>query len=250
MNIEEAVKHHHQLVENKGYTVIMTSLIGSQNYNLADEHSDIDTFSLVMPSIEDLAVARDPVAGEFEVEDGKCMYKDIRVALNLLKKTSPNSIEMFISKYKYFNSKYKDILSHYFSDKKKCNIMIHCNYSHMLYACAGMAHQLTKRNMPAGKRYAHALRLTELVQNFLNYSEIDQLLILSDHLQEEAMRAKRDTTNNDDYYNQKCEEIATQLDVDKANFISTPAITLAETAGCNLINKLQLNLMKRYLGVK
>jgi hypothetical protein len=46
--------------------------------------------------------------------------------------------------------------------------MIHCNYEHMLYAMAGMAHQLTKRNMPAGKRFSHALRLDDMYYHFMN----------------------------------------------------------------------------------
>ena len=39
------VVRHHEEVMNKGYLVVMTSLVGSQNYDLDHEGSDVDTFS-------------------------------------------------------------------------------------------------------------------------------------------------------------------------------------------------------------
>jgi len=177
-DVMSAVKHHHRLVEDKGFEVVMTVLIGSQNYGLDTENSDIDTFSFILPSATDLAVAAAPKSGEFEVEDGKCMYKDIRLALNLLKKTSPNSVECFLGKYRYYNPVYADILEKYLDNETILNYMIHCNYSHMLYAMAGMAHQLTKRNMPAGKRYSHALRLYSMSDTFFDSIQSGYLLEL------------------------------------------------------------------------
>ena len=49
-----AVWRHHNAVAHKGYLVVMTSLVGSQNYDLDHENSDIDTFSLVYPPLQDL----------------------------------------------------------------------------------------------------------------------------------------------------------------------------------------------------
>ena len=89
--------------ERLGKRLILLGYGGSYAYGTNIETSDVDTFSFVMPSFEDLAFAREPVSGEFEVEDGKCVYKEIRIALNLLKKTSPNSIEYFLSYYQYHN---------------------------------------------------------------------------------------------------------------------------------------------------
>ena len=163
-----AVKRHHDVVAAKGYMVVITSLVGSQNYDLDHENSDIDTFSLVYPTLNDIAKAKEPYAGMFELKDGHCEVKDIRLALNLLRKTSPNSVEYFTSKYKIYNPIFESILKDYLDDNNKLWNMIHCNYSHMLYAMAGMAHQLTKRNMPAGKRYSHALRLYSMSDIFLD----------------------------------------------------------------------------------
>ena len=248
MDIIEAVKRHHQWVKDKGYEVVMTVLIGSNNYDLDTPESDIDTFTFVFPTIEDLSTAREPYSGEFEVEDGKCMYKDIRLALNLLKKTSPNSVECFVGTYKYYEPKYTAILEKYLNNEYILNKMVHCNYSHMLYAMAGMAHQLTKRNMPAGKRYSHALRLYSMKDNFLNFTNTSQLLKLLPRDYQEALHAKKDALeSNNAYYNDGCESIANLLDDCRNEFKKTAVQQAIETEGVQLIESMQYELMHYYI---
>jgi len=248
LDLYAAVKRHHNLVAAKGYKCVMTTLIGSQNYGLDIESSDIDTFTFIFPSVEDLAFARAPVSGEFEVEDGKCMYKDIRLALNLLKKTSPNSVECFVGKCHFFEPDYFSILNKFLHNEEYMNYMVHCNYSHMLYACAGMAHQLTKRNMPAGKRYSHAIRLMDMVDTYLNSLDFRFLLEpLEIHL-EEARSAKRDTRESmNDYYNKGCELIAQQLDETREKFVLTEYKEKVEQRGLELIEQLQKELLLEYI---
>ena len=201
-----AVKRHHDAVAAKGYLVVMTSLVGSQNYDLDDEHSDIDTFSFVFPPLSDLVLAKDPYAGMFELEDGHCEIKDVRLALNLLRKASPNSVEYFTSKYKIYNPIFENILHEYLDDNSKLYGMIHCNYEHMLTAIAGMAHQLTKRNMSAGKRFAHAIRLYNMQYHFLNSVNAGAVLDLTNRGDRDlALIAKRDIDpKNEDAYNFEC----------------------------------------------
>ena len=247
-DIMTAVKHHHWLVENKGFEVVMTVLIGSQNYGLDTENSDIDTFSFILPSAADLTVAATPKSGEFEVEDGKCMYKDIRLALNLLKKTSPNSVECFLGKYRYYNPVYASILETYLDNEAISNYMIHCNYSHMLYSMAGMAHQLTKRNMPAGKRYSHALRLYSMSDTFLDSIQSDYLLELLPRYYQDAFDAKRDVTGElDTYYNHMCECIAELMDKRRDCFEMTEYKREIERKGLDFIESLQKELMHYYI---
>ena len=49
--ILEEVKKKHKLVLSRGENVIFTALVGSQNYGLANENSDIDTYSFILPSL-------------------------------------------------------------------------------------------------------------------------------------------------------------------------------------------------------
>lgn len=244
-----AVRRHHEIVESKGYFVVMTSLIGSQNYDLDTKDSDIDTFSLIFPSLEELANASEPKAGLIFTDDGHCNFKDIRIALNLLRKTSPNSVEYFASKYRIYNSKFQAILSEYLDKNDKLWSMIHCNYEHMLYAMAGMAHQLTKRNMPAGKRFAHALRLDDMFYHFFNSSNAGAILEMRPGGDRDlALAAKNDKDkNNEENYNRECEEIAEKLDRYKDNFKIDDNIRKIQNQGLVLINSFQWILFNKYL---
>ena len=247
-----AVKRHHDAVAAKGYLVVMTSLVGSQNYDLDDEHSDIDTFSLVYPALSDLALAREPYAGMFEAEDGgHCEIKDIRLALNLLKKTSPNSVEYFVSKYRIYNPAFEDILKEYLDDNTKAWNMIHCNYDHMLYAMAGMARQLTKRNMPSGKKYAHALRLIDMHYHFLNsYNASSVLELRMGGDRDLALAAKRNKKPDEETelaYLEECEQIAGWLDNYRQGFKLNDEQEQIQQYGLALIDSFQWKLFKRYL---
>lgn len=246
--ILEAVKHHHDEAAAKGHLVVMTSLVGSQNYDLDDDNSDIDTFSLVFPPLRDLANAREPFATCYTSSDGgHCEVKDIRLALNLLRKTSPNSVEYFTSKYKIYNPMFETILKEYLDDNSKMWHMVHCNYEHMLYAMAGMAHQLTKRNMPAGKRFSHALRLDDMYYHFINSVNAGAVLDLrAGGDRELALSAKRDE-EHDEEYNEQCEQIAARLDTIKDNFILSEEQENIQQIGLAMIDSLQWKLFKKYL---
>lgn len=244
-----AVQRHHDAVAAKGYLVVFTALVGSQNYDLDDAHSDIDTFSFVYPPLSDIALAKEPYAGMFELDDGHCEVKDIRLALNLLRKTSPNSVEYFTSKYKIYNPVFSSILCEYMEDNTKLWSMVHCNYSHMLYAIAGMAHQLTKRNMPAGKRFAHALRLYNMQDRFFNSMNASAVLDLAPHSDRDlALLAKRDTDfNHENAYNFECEQTAIRLDIIKNDFKLTEEQKHIQQLGLSFIDSLQWKLFKKYL---
>ena len=243
------MKRHHDAVAAKGYLVVFTSLVGSQNYDLDDENSDVDTFSFVYPPLSDLALGKEPYAGMFEFEGGHCEIKDIRLALNLLRKASPNSVEYFTSKYKVYNPIFEPILKEYIDDNTRLWNMIHCNYNHMLYAIAGMAHQLTKRNMPAGKRAAHALRLDNMVFHFLNSTNAGAVLDMRMHGDRDyALLVKRDTNpEHEKEYNEQTELIALRLDDTKDKFQLTAEQEAIQQYGLSLIDSFQWKLFKKYL---
>ena len=244
-----AVQRHHDIVVSRGYYVVMTSLVGSQNYDLDNGGSDIDTYSLIFPPIEEMALAIPPKAGLIVAKDGHCNFKDIRYALNLLKKTSPNSVEYFTSKYKVYNPVFKELLQSYFDDNSKMWDMIHCNYGHMIEAIAGMARQLMTRNMPAGKRYSHALRMDNMYYHFLNSYNANAILDMKMGGDRDlALEAKCDTDlTHDEGYNNGCEQIAEILDSHKDNFTITDEQKETEVRGLKLIDQLQLRLFKQYL---
>lgn len=244
-----AVKRHHDTITAEGFLVVMTSLVGSQNYDLDHKNSDIDTFSLVYPPLQHLANAEAPYARCYVLNDGHAEVKDIRLALNLLQKPSPNSVEYFTSKYKIYNPNFEAILREYLDDNTKLWHMIHCDYHHMLYAMAGMAHQLHKRNMPAGKSFAHAIRLDDMFYHFFNSKNASSILeFRAGGDRDLALAAKLDTNKeNNEAYRRECEQIANKLDKYRDNFKSTNEIEQIEQFGKALINSFQWKLFKQYL---
>ena len=173
-NILEKVQEKHLWLEEhkEQYNIshiIMTSLVGSQNYNLASNSSDIDTYSIVFPSYLDFIFGNPFKSFEHEFEDGsKVAVKDIRLVFSLLRKTSPNSIEYFVSHYKIYNDLFKDILTYYLENNELLTLITHCNYKHMVNAIAGCAAGLHGRNMSLGKMYSHALRLQDMLIHYLD----------------------------------------------------------------------------------
>lgn len=205
------VQNHHELVAEKYQFVVMTSLVGSQNYKLDTDKSDIDTCSFVLPSGGELMWAYPPVGTEFECEDGKCVVKDFRIGLNLLLKASPNSIEWFASKYKAYNQDFAETLDWILGNS--LDAMIYTNYRHMYDACKGLAKQLGTRNMPEGKRISHLLRIKDLWESYcLRDRPANRILeFRSDKTREEALYAKTHDVS-EEYVAQKIQEVQSFFD--------------------------------------
>ena len=192
------VQAHHEIVKESadehGYKyVLMTVLVGSQNYNLDTPNSDVDTYSFVLPSYFDIITNKTPVSLELTLSDNSKAYvKDIRLAFNLLRKPSPNSVEYFLSKYKvYDNPAFETVFENTFYTPEEVYYLLHANFQNMISAIVGTIRGLHGRNMTEGKKHAHALRLYDLM---LKYTDADispeNYLIPSDELLNFAKKAK------------------------------------------------------------
>ena len=119
----------------------------------------------------------------------------------------------------------------------------------MLYAMAGMAHQLTRRNMPAGKAAAHALRLDNMVYHFLNSNNAGAVLDMRmGGDRDYALMVKRDTTpENEQNYIEQTNNIAERLDIIKNQFELEEEQKQIQQYGLSLIDSFQWKLFKKYL---
>ena len=97
---------HKKFAESKGYDVIVASIYGSQNYALETEESDVDSYLIVMPSLEDLALNRKPVSKELMhvdengVPNGEhIVVKDFRIFVEALMNADFHALEVASSKY-------------------------------------------------------------------------------------------------------------------------------------------------------
>ena len=243
--IMDAVIKHHRFVEDKiePMTVVMTSLIGSQNYGLAHEYSDVDTCSFVLPTIEQLSYGFEPISKEYEVDDGKCIVKDIRVALNLLIKTNPNSIEWFCSSYVHYNEQYSDLIDSYINIKNR-NKFLYASPYNMVNACKGMTYQLKNRNMPLGKKYSHALRVRDMWINYAAQNTKDILKFREEKTRQDAYNAKLSIDYTDEELLRKYSEITQEMGEFSA--VGLPINELS-TECRSYIRELQFKLMRRHM---
>ena len=237
--IFEVLQLHHNKVKQH-YHVIMTVLCGSQNYSLDMPTSDYDTYTFVLPAFEDLAMLKDAVSTLTEDEYGHINIKDLRLALNLLKKTSPNSVEWFASKYRVIEPEYKDLIEQYITPEA-----LRCSAKHMMDAISGMAHQLTKRNMSPGKQYAHLLRMECMVDNYYNLQS--DILSLTNDKRSLAYKVK--TLSNISFFNGWCTE-SEQRVREKIESYQNIDMSTVEKIGLLNVNQLQMKLFQKYVASK
>lgn len=84
-------------------------LQGSQNYNLQLPSSDVDTKLIVVPTFEDIALARKPVSTtHIRVNEEHIDFKDIRLYMETFRKQNLNFLEILFSPYTIINPIYAE----------------------------------------------------------------------------------------------------------------------------------------------
>lgn len=247
MTVINEVYHHHKEVKNilnetsKDSQILMTALIGSQNYCLDNENSDIDTFTLILPDFFTFISNNKWTSFEIETSNGKCTIKDFRLMMNLLRKVSPNSAEVFCSKYIYFEPQYENIFKYYLS-QVQLNDMIHCNFQNMYNAINGLAKQLHGRNMTSGKKYSHLIRLNQMLDEYNTCSTSDIFTLYGKDL----VKA-REAKFSDKDFSKEIIELQNSLEQKIKNIKITPMNKSQEASGNKLINQFQTEVTQYYL---
>ena len=110
MNCEVSfrVAEHLRQAKNKGHDVFYIALYGSQNYELENEMSDVDTKAMIVPSLEDVFLGKQMVSYDFKVDEELCNVKDFRLMLQNFKKGNINFVEILYSRYYFFGDGYAD----------------------------------------------------------------------------------------------------------------------------------------------
>ena len=104
---DEIQKHYDKLIE-MGYNVVGVFLYGSQNYELDYEGSDVDSKAIVLPTLNDIVLNKQPISTTIDMGDGcLCDVKDIRKMFECFKKQNINFVEILFTKYKIINPKYE-----------------------------------------------------------------------------------------------------------------------------------------------
>ena len=105
-NIDERIKKHLAVVQEKyGDRVVFISAVGSMNYGLFTETSDVDTKAVILPTYAEI-VLKKPESVTLQIDDEQCSVKDLRVYINELKKQGINALETLVTNYYLVNGKF------------------------------------------------------------------------------------------------------------------------------------------------
>ena len=181
----------------------------------------------------------------FTTQDGKCVIKDIRLAFNLLRKPSPNSIEWFLSDYQYYESAYAPILRKYLDDGYNRRMIIHCNYQNMINAIIGTAMGLHGRDMSSGKKYSHIIRLINLASKYIGSIETSHYFLLPKQDREIALLAK--TTPAEYSFQENIDAGIQELKNIFQYFRYSETFQDEEKLAQYIVNEFQTELFNRYL---
>lgn len=109
MDLKEKVmkrvrEHYKKMYDEFGDRLVGVFLIGSQNYELDTEDSDVDTIAIVMPSISEITFLSPPYSTTIVVENEEhIVIKDLRLVRYELHKGSPNMLEILFTDYYVLN---------------------------------------------------------------------------------------------------------------------------------------------------
>jgi hypothetical protein len=181
-------KHYDKLIE-LGYNVVGVFLYGSQNYELDYEKSDVDTKAIVLPTLNDIVLNRQPVSTTIDIGNNcLCDVKDIRKMFDCFKKQNINFIELLFTQYYVLNPIYKSLYRPMLDNAEK--IARYNNFA-SLNCMSGMA--LEKYNAldhpyPSikdkidkygydNKQLHHILRIKDFIQRYILEEEYRKILI-------------------------------------------------------------------------
>lgn len=105
-DIDERIKKHLAVVQERyGDRVVFISAVGSMNYGLFTETSDVDTKAVILPTYAEI-VLKKPESVTLQIDDEQCSVKDLRVYINELKKQGINVLETLVTNYYLVNGKF------------------------------------------------------------------------------------------------------------------------------------------------
>lgn len=181
--IMSKVKEHHDYLIAAGFDVVCTCLQGSQNYGLdeysEDYMSDIDTKSIVLPTVDSFIDNIKPVSEVIVMEDNShAEVKDIRVMFDMFKKENISYIELLFTDYKIINPKWEKLIQPIFAENQAIAAL---NKNQFLRCIAGMAYEKNKalcHPYPGiidkiekygfdGKQLSHCIRLYEFIARYV-----------------------------------------------------------------------------------
>ena len=188
-DIMQAVNDHAKEVSDMGYEWVMVGLVGSQNYNLEYEYSDIDTKAILLPKFEDFCLVNSPISTTYIMENNEHVdLKDIRLMFECFKKQNTNFIEILFSKYKVINPLYQELfqpiidyrefIAHYnnYAAINSFYGMVCQKYNALEHPYPTLLDKIEKFGYDP-KQLHHILRISEFIERYVNGESYKNCLI-------------------------------------------------------------------------
>ncbi|WP_346961410.1 nucleotidyltransferase domain-containing protein [Clostridium sp.] len=202
VNVQAIVQQHYSRLEELGYNIVGVFLYGSQNYELDYEGSDVDTKAIVVPTLNDIIINRQPISETIEMPDrGLCDVKDIRKMFECFKKQNINFIELLFTQYFVLNPIYEELYIPMFSQAEmvaryNTYASVNCMCGMAMEKRAALCHpypsikdKIEKYGYDP-KQLHHIIRLREFIERYIAREEYKNILI--PHEKEKLIEMKRD----------------------------------------------------------
>lgn len=193
--------------------IIGAFLVGSQNYNLDIESSDIDVKVYVLPSINSIIENGKPESSTWVQNDGSHIdYKDFRLVINELEKGSPNMLETLFTDYYIVNPKYRYLISRLRAYRERIAVI---DQNRTFNAFRGMAqrfinmYNINKDEMD-NKSVVTLLRIRDFIYDYFVLEKSYKNSLVSSNIS--ILRALRENNNAPEKLKGFIEEAMSDLD--------------------------------------
>lgn len=185
--VQTRVSEHAEFVDSNLYTNftrLFTALQGSQNYNMADENSDVDTKSVLVPNLQNLLFRKKPLSDTLLVTptEEHADVKDFRLMMECWKKQNVNFMEVLFTPYVDVPKRYNWVYSTLFDHREKFAFYnpaatLSATWGHMLEKYNKFDHKGVAR-APFVEKYGydpkqlcHQMRLLNFLERYLDVVE-------------------------------------------------------------------------------
>lgn len=193
--------------------IIGAFLVGSQNYNLDIESSDIDVKVYVLPSINSIIENGRPESSTWVSNDNSHIdYKDFRLVINELEKGSPNMLETLFTDYYIVNPKYRYLISRLRAYRERIAVI---DQNRTFNALRGMAqrfinmYNINKDEMD-NKSVVTLLRIRDFIYDYFVLEKPYKNSLVSSNIS--ILRALRENNNAPEKLKGFIEEAISDLD--------------------------------------
>lgn len=180
------IQDHYDAMEEKyGNRLIGVFCVGSTNYGLDVETSDVDSKALVLPTLEEISLLKEPTSETYKLYDSEQIdIKDIRLAIKLWKKQSINMLEVLFTKYFIVNPRFEQIWNEI---KEEADEIARYDMNKAMNSMGGMAHTRYKMWLKAldngkrdGKSLVHIVRMYRMINKYNRGTKFSNLLYQPD----------------------------------------------------------------------